>query len=400
MRILQLSNKSPWPPQEGGPIAMNALISGLQHDGHEVHVLTMSTDKYPVQLAEIPESFSKATCFKSVYVDTKVWAGAAFKNLFTKTSYNIERFVSEEFTQELIATLKTQAYDVILLESLYVTPYINVIRQHSNACIILRAHNIEHRIWERLALATGNPLKKQYLRLLTSRLLKYEMSVLPTVDGIAAITDKDAAFFRQYSGKTIVRVVPFGIMPDTYIYTAQEGRHISLCHIGSMDWMPNQEGIKWFLMKCWSGVHTVFPDVKLLLAGRNMPPWFKRNTWPNVEIVGEVDDAQSFICNHAVMVVPLLSGSGVRVKIIEAMALGRTVITTTTGAEGIRYTSGHNILIADTPIAFYEQIKFCIKDPEACAEIGRNARELIERCHNNLIATKAVISLVNEVQIA
>lgn len=399
MRILQLSNKSPWPPQEGGPIAMNALITGLQHDGHEVHVLTMSTDKYPVDPKGIPAEYALKTNFKSVYLDTRVKALDAFINLFSGSSYNIQRFISSDFSQELTLALKANQYDVVLMESLFVTPYINVVRENSKACIILRAHNIEHRIWERLAMATSNPLKKIYLKLLASRLLKYEKSVIPTVDGIAAITDKDAAFFRKCDNTTMVRVVPFGIMPESYIYTHQQGRTISLCHIGSMDWMPNQEGIKWFLMKCWSGLHTVFPDLKLLLAGRNMPAWFKRNTWPNVEIVGEVEDAQSFICNHPVMVVPLLSGSGVRVKIIEAMALGRTVITTTTGAEGIRYTAGHNILIADTPIAFYEQIKFCIKEPQACAEIGQNARELIESCHNNLIATKAVISLVQELQL-
>ncbi len=394
MKILQISNKSPWPPAEGGPIAMNALIMGLQHEGHEIHVLTMSTDKFPVQEDKLPATYRESTRFRSVYVDTKVRMGAAFKNLFTSKSYNIERFISTDFEKQLRSCLKEQAYDAVLLESLFVTPYVALIRSHSRARIILRAHNIEHRIWERLTKATRNPLTKMYLALLTRRMLRYEKSVLPKVDGIAAITEKDAAFFRQHAPGVRVDTVPFGIIPEYYIYTPQNAQKISLCHIGSMNWMPNREGIRWFLEKCWPGIQNVFPKLELKLAGRNMPASITRHKLPGVEIVGEVADAAAFITNHPVMVVPLLSGSGVRVKIIEAMALGRTIITTSTGAEGICYTNGENILIADTPVEFFEHIRHCISHPEVSAKIGENARKLIETRHNNLIATRAMLKLL------
>jgi polysaccharide biosynthesis protein PslH len=394
MLILQLSNKSPWPPREGGPIAMNALVTGLQDAGHVVHIATMSTPKFPIDINSVPLDYAKKTAFISVEVDNRIHFWDAFLNLFSHKSYNIQRFMSEEFENTLIDKLNKTAYDVVVLESLYVTPYISTIRKYSNARIILRAHNIEHKIWERLSRAATNPFKHLYLKLLAHRLFRFEQSVLPTVDGIAAITDKDAAFFREFSGEVKVSIVPFGIIPEQYIYSPQEGRHISFCHIGSMDWMPNQEGIRWFLEKCWPGIHSVFPDLKFFLAGRNMPPWLKFNIFPGIEVVGEVEDAYSFISNHAIMLVPLLSGSGVRVKIIEAMALGRTVITTTTGAEGISYTQGENILIADSPIAFFEKIKYCVKHHSECAEIGCNARKLIESKHNNTIATNSLLELI------
>lgn len=373
---------------------MNALIVGLQQEGHEIHVLTMSTDKFPVQMERLPEKYREATRFKAVYLDTRVRAGAALRNIFSSKSYNIERFISDDFKKQLQQCLQEQSYDVVLLESLFVTPYIDVIRSNSKARIILRAHNIEHRIWDRMSRTTRNPLMKMYLRLLTRRLLRYEKSVLPKVDGIAAITEKDATFFRKHAPGVRVDAVPFGIIPEHYIYTPQSGRTISLCHIGSMNWMPNQEGIRWFLEKCWPGIHEAFSDLRLKLAGRHMPAFITRAEWPGVEAVGEVEDAAAFITNHPVMVVPLLSGSGVRVKIIEAMALGRTIITTTTGAEGICYTKGGNILIADTPVEFFEHIRFCISHPEACAKIGEQARLLIETRHNNLIATRAMLNLM------
>lgn len=397
MRILQLSNKSPWPPTEGGPIAMNALLIGLQQAGHEVQILTMSTPKFPVSENHLPDDFRKKTDYSCVWVDNRVNAFDAFINLFTNKSYNIQRFISVDFEKELILKLQKNEYDVVILESLYVTPYIDTIRTNSKAFIILRAHNIEHLIWERLAKVTSNPIKSLYLKLLTKRLLRYEKNIIPTVDAIAAITDKDAAFFKTCAGNVKVEVVPFGIIPDQYIFTQQEARNISLCHIGSMDWIPNQEGIRWFLKKCWPGLHSVFPNLKFYLAGRNMPEWLKNYSFPNVEIAGEVENAHSFMGNHPIMLVPLLSGSGVRVKIVEAMALGRTVITTSTGAEGIRYTSGENILIADSPVAFFEWIKTCINDPNECARIGKNAREMIETSHNNNVATQALLDLIRSI---
>jgi polysaccharide biosynthesis protein PslH len=396
MRILQISHKSPWPPLEGGPIAMHALITGLQAKGHEVHVLTMSTPKFPLQNTAIPKDYAAKTAFEYVHIDTSVHAIDALKNLFSRRSYNIERFISDEFESVLIQRLQKNSYEVIILESLYVTPYIDTIRKNSAAKIIFRAHNVEHRIWERMTKATHNPLKRAYLGLLTRRLLHYEQRIIPTVDGIAAITGNDAKFFAQYAGKVKVTVVPFGINPEEYVYTPQEARQISLCHIGSMDWLPNTEGIKWFLDKCWPGLHKVFPSLKLHLAGRNMPAWLLNNTYPNVVIAGEVEDARTFMTNHPAMIVPLLAGSGVRVKIIEAMALGRTVITTPTGAEGICYTQGENILIAKSPVAFFELIKSCIDDPSECARIGQNARALIESGHHTGVATTAMLELISE----
>lgn len=397
MKILQISNKSPWPPAEGGPIAMNALTVGLQEAGHEVHVLTMSTPKFPVDEHSIPDEYKTRTNYRAVSVDNRLRAMDALKCLLRSQSYNIHRFISKDFEEALETRLGETRYDVILLESLYVTPYLELIRRCSDAKVVMRAHNIEHRIWERLARACRNPLTRIYLKILGKQLLRYEEAVLPKLDGIAAITDKDADFFRPLLNRTKLEVVPFGILPSAYIFTPQEGRHISLCHIGSMDWMPNTEGIRWFLEKCWPGLHSVFPDLKFYLAGRNMPAWLKARRFPNVEVVGEVEDAHAFMTNHPVMVVPLLSGSGVRVKIIEAMALGRTVITTSMGAEGIRFTKDENLLIADSPVAFFEKIKSVIRDPEHCACIGASARQMIETRHNSGIATEAMLKLIGSI---
>jgi glycosyltransferase involved in cell wall biosynthesis len=110
-----------------------------------------------------------------------------------------------------------------------------------------------------------------------------------------------------------------------------------------------------------------------------MPEWFRGKRYPNVEIIGEVDDALRFIHEHSIMIVPLFSGSGIRIKIIEGMACGRTIISTTIGAEGIHYTHPENILIADKPQEFLERISACLNDHMLMKKISRNARELVKK---------------------
>ena len=150
-----------------------------------------------------------------------------------------------------------------------------------------------------------------------------------------------------------------------------------------MNWIPNQEGIRWFLFNVWPDVHKQFPDLKYYLAGREMPAWMLSLNLPNVVVLGEVEDAPVFLNSKAIMIVPLFSGSGIRVKIIEGMAAGKTIVSTGIGAEGINYTNRHNILIADAPCEFFEMISLCVQDPEICKKIGKRARNLIETEYNS-----------------
>jgi polysaccharide biosynthesis protein PslH len=149
-----------------------------------------------------------------------------------------------------------------------------------------------------------------------------------------------------------------------------------------MDWMPNQEGIKWFLKYCMPLLSTAFPKNKVRLAGRNMPAWVFDYKFPNLEVIGEVENATEFMNTNDIMFVPLFSGSGVRIKIVEGMSVGKNIISTTIGAEGIDYIDGENILIADTPMQFVEKFRFCIENPDRCKQIGINAATLIQHRHN------------------
>jgi polysaccharide biosynthesis protein PslH len=382
MKVLFICNKSPYPPNEGGSLGMYVFIKGIAEAGHQVKVLALNTNKSYISYQDIPEEFRKQTRIELIDKDLSLNPLAAFLNLFSRKSYHVERFISKEFEVKITEVLKKETFDIVQVEYLYMAPYLKVIRKFSKAKVILRSHNIEHMIWARITSISGNPLKKLYLGILTRRLKNYELSVLQDFDGVTTVSKIDAEFFVRSGIHVPVIDIPFGIDIDKYDFKKNSYEFPSLFHLGAMNWIPNQEGIKWFLDHAWPLIHEKYPNLKFYLAGRMMPDWLLNTVQPNVEILGEVADATEFINSKAVMIVPLFSGSGIRVKIIEGMALGKTVISTGIGAEGIEFTDHKNILIANTPEEFVKAVGFCINDRDLCDQIGKNARELIELNHS------------------
>ncbi|HPX34839.1 MAG TPA: glycosyltransferase family 4 protein [Bacteroidales bacterium] len=384
MKILILCNKSPYPPKEGGPIAMNAIIEGLIEAGHQVKVLAINTNKYFIKENDIPESYRQKTGIETVYIDLSIKPLDALLNLFSKDSYHVQRFISKEFEKKLISILQNDTFDIVQLETLYISPFIETIRENSKAKIVLRAHNIEHLIWERVAEISSNPLKKLYLKHLAKKLKNYELEIISKYDGIATITSKDASSFKNTGCEVPIISIPFGIdLEKIKEKPGIKAEFPSLFHIGAMNWMPNIEGIKWFLDKVWPLIQPEFPNLKFYIAGRSMPSWLYQKQLPNVEIVGEVPDAFDFMYSKAIEIVPLFSGSGIRIKIIEGMAVAKAIISTTIGAEGINVTHEKNILLADDPIAFANAVKRCVNDEQFVLSLGTNARELIRNEHSN-----------------
>jgi glycosyltransferase involved in cell wall biosynthesis len=396
MKILMLCNKSPWPAIEGGPIAMNSMLEGLIAAGHEVKVLAVNSNKYTVDLQQIPEAYRLKSGIELEYINLSINPVHAFLNLFTGKSYHVERFISRQFRQKLISLLKTGNFDIIQMETLFMAPYLPEIRKYSRAKVVLRAHNVEHLIWKRLARAGKNPLKRRYLQHLASTLEHFELDALGKFDGIACITKKDAEFFAKHTTVPIIDI-PYGVDPTQFEPRDELADFPSLYHIGAMNWMPNLEGIQWFIDEVWPLVNEKVPGLSCHLAGRYMPDWLKTGIKTNIVVAGEVPDAKSFIHSHAIAVVPLLSGSGIRIKIIESMALGKPVITTSIGAEGINYTQGENIMIADRAADFAEAIARCAADLERSIMMGKNARKLIELEYNNSVIIQRLSRFYQEI---
>lgn len=392
MRILQVTNKVPYPVIDGGAIACMNLARGFSLLGHKVTIIAMNTIKHHITLSEIPESVKELAEFKLVNVPARISPVSALLNLmFSKKPYNATRFISNTFARELQRVLLENDFDIIQLEGLYVCPYIPLIRKNSKAKIVYRAHNIEHEIWSRTAVM-AHGLEKWYLNNLSKRIKSFEVQTLNKYDLLVPITGRDGEILNKLGNKKPLHISQTGIDSSVLIPNSKNLKHPTLFHIGSLEWSPNQEGLIWFLDNCWDAIREKYPDLHFFIAGRNAPAWFqKKMNLPNVVFKGEVADAYEFINSKSIMVVPLFSGSGMRIKIIEGMALGKPIVTTAVGTEGISTTSDVNIVITEDADGFVQSISDLIENRGYFDKISKNAIEYIHENFDNLSSAGSLI---------
>ncbi len=379
MRVLQIMPRLPFPPTDGHAIGMTTTLKGALENGLEVHVLAFSTPKHPARTPNFPEWFQRVRRFYIPRVHTGVNPANVFMGLMPGRSLNVERFNKWKVHWRIEHILRSSQFDFVFLDGLYVAPYLSTIRKRSDAVVVMRAHNVEFQIWRRMADVAKNPLKKSVLRLLARKLKVYEVYAARRVDALVAISDVDRETFRRLKVHTPIYVMPAGIDIDQYRPAYCSGPLDTVFIIGSMDWFPNVQGVKWFLRSVWPLIHRQVPHVRCVLAGKNMPEGFMEPLPEGVISVGEVADAHEFMRRHGVMAVPLLAGSGTRIKIIEGMALGKAIVATSIGAEGLAVRHGENILIGDTPEAFARSVVELIEDPVRAEALGRSARATAEQ---------------------
>ena len=396
MKILILTHRVPFPQNGGYPIVVCNTIRGLVNLGHEVSLVSLNAKKQKHSAVEDDELLSKIK-YRSFDIDTSVSLLDGLINIFSKNAYNIDRYYNPNFEKLLIRTVRNTTYDIIQFEGLFVAPYIDGVRKNCKTKLVYRAHNIEHQIWERLSQGKSDPVKKLYLKLIARRIKKYEIQQINKFDAIAVFTGQDKSTMMLYGAKIPVEIVPVGINLDHYVPDFSLTEFPSLFFLGSLDWMPNREGIEWFLQTFHNDFANDELRVKFYVAGNDIPEEFDDyEVMGKIFIQGEVDDGLEFVNSKSIMIVPLLSGGGMRVKIVEGMAMQKCIISTSLGAEGINYKNGVNILIANTREEFFKAIKRCIADEDYCKAVGSNARKLMEEQHDVNKVTNNLVSLYQE----
>lgn len=389
MKVLQLTYRVPYPPTDGGAIGIYSITKGLVENGCEIDLLSINTPKHS-QPANAMEGLVNQY---DVFVNTAINPLKLISNLlFKKIPYNVERFISDDVTQKLIELLKSNRYDYIHVEGAFVAYYISTIKKYSQAPVVVRGHNIEYVIWQRLSKNSSNPLKKWFFAILAKRLKVFERDYYNLADGIAAITNEDKSRLLDMGVTKPITVVPVGMMLDKYQNLASfTEKKNTIFNISALDWLPNIEGIHWFFDEVWDKLLLKNPSIELHIAGKNTPSWLYAIQKKNVIIHGFVDDAVAFKKSYELMLVPLLSGGGMRVKIIEGMAAAKCIISTSVGAEGIEYTNHKNIVIANKPEEWVDAIQFYLNDDSKRIEVEKNAQHLAFTKYENKSITKGYI---------
>ena len=378
MKILILTNKFPFPPRDGGSIATLNMITGLHDAGNQITCLAQNTNKHPFPIHQIPPELGERIRFLGVDCNSSIRPLKLISNLlFSRTPYIATRFNIKEFRTELSTLLQEETFDIVQLEGPYPGQYMDLIRKKSNARISLRAHNVEHLIWERKALHEPSLLKRWYLVNMAQRLKQYELEVAQQVDFLIPISEHDASYFSLHGLQKASITIPTGFRMENYPQT-ELPTGLSIFFIGALDWLPNQEGLDWFLQNVFHRLVSELPELRFHVAGRNAPAHFeKKLKHPNICYHGEIEDALSFIQSYRVMVAPLLTGSGIRIKILEGMALGRPVVTTSRGIEGIPAINHPYVAVEDDPLKFCNQIVKLLTDPQEPEHLLQEARDFI-----------------------
>lgn len=391
MRILQLCNKAPWPANDGSSIAISTLAEGLADNGVELHLLSINTKKHFKPEKNIPLAFKEKTNYQSVYKNADTTMQGAFTNLFSSQSYFVSRFHFKEYEKKVVEKLKTNSFDIVQLEGVFMATYIPIIKKYSNAKIVLRSHNVEHQIWERHLSNEKNLIKKTYLLLQNSRLRTFEIETFNKVDAIITITDEDKKIIAGICPQKPIYTCLTGINLENYKQVIEPTYPNTLFHFASMDWMPNMEAVDWFLKDVWREVLKQQPTTKLILAGRGMPEKIKKMASENIQVIEDVKDSAEFYKRYDIMLVPLWSGSGLRIKLVEGVAYGKAIITTSIGAEGIPYSNTKDLIIADSAAEFTKAIVTLLTNQSQKQKLQIGARTLAQNCFDyKLIAGRLI----------
>jgi glycosyltransferase involved in cell wall biosynthesis len=236
-----------------------------------------------------------------------------------------------------------------------------------------------------------NFIKRKYLLIQTKRLKKFEKEILKSADSIVPITEVDKKYFESWGISKPYYVSPTGIQLQQYVVNHIQESPFSVFHFGSMDWLPNEEAVLWFINNVWEKILVKIPQAKFYIVGRGMSEKLRSLNKPNIVVVGKTKNAQQVYHQYSVMIVPLLSGSGMRIKMIEGMAYAKAIVSTAIGAEGIDVCPGKNCFIANTPDEFAEAVIKLLTDENIRNSIEAEARIFIEQhFENNLLVSKLV----------
>jgi glycosyltransferase involved in cell wall biosynthesis len=380
LRVLQLCPRVPWPPHDGGRVAMLQIARGLAAAGVEVEVLSLDPAKHRAD----PDAARRAlrpVPLSTVPIDTGAPLRAALAARRLGVPWLVARFWSPRFAALVAERLRARPVDVVHVESPFLLPYLPAIRAATGAPVALRAQNVELRIWQGLAAGERRPLRRRLLARLAAALAAWEPAAVDRCDLVVPISAEDEADFRALGVARPSFVLPCGVDLEAAPapVPAAAADPFSAYFLGSMLYLPNREAVEWILARLWPLVREREPRLRLTVAGSAMPPALARRLESaGIAVAADVADAAAFAAPFGATIAPLSSGSGMRVKLLEAMALGKPVVATPLGARGIAATPGEHLLLAEDAAAFADALVRCARDRELAGRLGAAARRLIE----------------------
>jgi glycosyltransferase involved in cell wall biosynthesis len=299
--------------------------------------------------------------------------------LFSGVPSGVLRFYSDKMSRLIAHQLGHGSFDAVLCDDIY---QVANVQSHNGIPLLLNKASLVFEEVERCAARSRNPLVKAYALIESRFLRKWEQHSCSGADLVFACSERDRAILEQIDSSIRAVVVPNAIDLTEYeSFPGDDGRTAVFC--GAMDWYPNQDAVCFFASAVLPKLQQLAPQIQFLVAGRNPPTSMRRSLarHARVKFTGTVPDIRPLLQRAAVCVVPLRIGSGTRIKILEAAAMGKAVVSTSIGAEGLQFENGREIILADHPDEFAEQVARLLGDEQLRCRIGSAARRRIHESH-------------------
>jgi len=382
MKVLFLSQRFLYPLDTGGKIRTAKI---LEHLSKKCEITLISNIELPKDTPYITQI--KKLCSRFIPVpwkETKKYSlkfyFKLFYRIFSKYPFTVLNDYSKSLEKAILKELKNKKYDILICD--FVQSALNF-KKIKNYKKVLFQHNVESIIAKRHIENANNFLIKAFWWLQWKKMFIFEKKVCKDYDIVIAISEKDKEIFEKLYGLNNVYIIPTGV--DTEYFKPLNNikeKENSLVFCGSLDWLPNEDAILFFIKEIFPKLKTKIPSISLTIVGRNPSSRLKKKikNYPEIKITGWVEDVRPYIAESAVYILPLRIGGGTRIKVYEAMAMEKAIISTSIGVEGLPVKDGKHLLIANTPDEFIEKIILLLKNKELRKKIGKTACQYV--CQN------------------
>jgi len=380
--ILWIKSDPLYPLDSGGKIRTFQMLKEW-HSSHDITYLAL----FPEGASELAKTHASTYSRRQAWIPWRdqpkhglKFYLALFRNLFfSRLPYVIEKYKSAAAAKHIAKLDQANDYDIVVADFLSMTPNIVAAGIRTKKIIIFQ-HNVESQIWKRHFDAANNFLLKAYMYTQWKRYFRFERTMCKNFRGVIAVSEDDATRFqREFNLQNVLGYVPTGVDIDYFSSTAYEPETRHIVFLGSMDWMPNIDGVTDFVRTVLPKIQNRCPGTKLTIIGRNPTPAVLALQSQNgdIRVTGTVDDVRPHLRRAAVSVVPLRVGGGTRIKIFEAMAMGIPVVSSTIGAEGLPVKDGANIFIADDPDTFAQRVVALLEDASMARSMGHAGKAMV-----------------------
>jgi len=381
MKILFVTPFLPSPPRFGGQRRLDGLMRCLAKK-HEVDILAFNrTDEWETLSRDTTRTYCRVveTIPNLDLTDNREKRTAQLRSLLSTHSFE-HRLAARrnDFQRALDDFLRRTDYDVVQLEFMWMSAFRYGFGGSKPPITVLDEHNVEYDILKRTAGGSGSKVRLFYNSLNWRKLAREERAAWQRFDGVTLTSRRDEELVARDCPRVRTAVVPNGVDVDEFSASIGTGESDVLLFFGAINYYPNQEAVTHFIDHVFPLIKQRRPQVKFRILGPGAPESVLARQGNGVEVLGMVDDVAPHIERASAVVVPLRLGGGTRLKIVEAMAKGKPVISTRLGAEGIDVTHDENVLLADEPQDFAEQVERVLQSPELAARIARGGRKLVE----------------------